>query len=417
MRLAHGLRLLIVIAAATAAATCTKVIETVPFEPPTSAYAPTPCHSALGYYFLPQALLVVSANSDSSQSSAPTVTLSSPPVTIADRLQAFCLDYLASPTSIDVVSVDRSAQGLLQRINSNVEDRTPAIAQALIQTAENFAIAAGRGTPATSSPVADSLNIQIDPFSWNDLMLAKKSLRRFGFCLYVEGFSFDTTGLSAREIRKRANAWCSKSADSTPYFENPIMAYATLPVSPEAMRGGVLYRPKTTHKIVLMRKTDPTGPGSWELYQTKRFDLPNASPILSIGIERALFTTRTTTVNFNDGTLTDVAIDKDSEAVGFVAIPLTVAKAITDVPAQILQLRLADTQSQIALVNAQGNLLKALRDYNSVVNPSASGVTARSTSVGSTDTRSGQLFGACLDASNGNVQACDDFSRGGSGGR
>jgi hypothetical protein len=404
--LSHGPRLLTALAAAAALAACTQVIETVPFEPVEFSSAPTRCHSALGYYFLPRALLNVKATSDPVARTR-TLDLGSVPTTIADTKQAFCLDYLASPQSIDLVVVDRSPLGLLQRINSNVEDRTPQIAQMLIQTAENLAIA-GRAA-ALPNTQSDSLNIQFDPFNYADMVETKKALRRFGFCIYVEGYSFPSEGLSNQQIRAGANDWCSSPIEATPFFEHPLLTFAKLPVPPEAMRRGVLYRPKSTHNIVILRRKDPAG-GPWELFQTKRFELPNASPVLSIGIERALFTTRVTTVNFNDGTLTDVAVDKDSEAVGFVTIPLAAAKAITEVPSQIVKFRIADTQSHAALINAQGNLLKALADYNALVHPPAT------TGLGgampkSAIARSGQFIGGCLDA-NGPAAACANLANG-----
>src|ERR1051326_1483506 len=91
-----------VIASAAALAACTQVIDTAPFETAESAYAPTVCHSALGYYYLPRALIIVKATSDPVARTR-TLDLASTATTIADTKQAFCLDYLASPSSIDLV--------------------------------------------------------------------------------------------------------------------------------------------------------------------------------------------------------------------------------------------------------------------------------------------------------------------------
>jgi hypothetical protein len=176
---------------------------------------------------------------------------------------------------------------------------------------------------------------------------------------------------------------------------------AMSPVPPEAMRTGILYRPKMTYKVVILRKTDPNGRVPWTLYQTIRVEMVNASPILSIGLERAAFANRKTTAYFDSGTLTDVAVDKDSEAAGFVVIPLSIAQAIVDVPAQILQVRIADTQNQAALLQAQGQLFQAMAQYSNLTGQQSglpAGVPSRSTSVS-------QVVSNCLNG-NGDPGYC-----------
>jgi hypothetical protein len=141
--------------------------------------------------------------------------------------------------------------------------------------------------------------------------------------------------------------------------------------------------------------------------------MPNASPVLSIGVKRANFTKRQTTLVFDRGTLTDVAIDKGSEAEGFVVIPLAVAKAIVDIPAQIVQVRIADVQSHAALIQAQGNLVKATSDYAALVASvnGGTGAAGRAGNVrsGSSSFRNGQFVGGCLDG-NGPPEVCKNLA-------
>ena len=385
---------------------CGHVVETVAIRGE-GPYTASACHSELGNYLLPKALLTVTATATASTGTTradiePNITV------VADGAQSFCLDYLGSPTSIDRVTVARDPKGLLLSISSNVQDRTPNIVNKLIQTGENLALGAARDA-TKGEDVTDSLALTFDPFTWSDLMLVKGGLRRFGFCLYVEGYSFPTEGLSAAEIRAAASKWCSTPAHAVEPYEHPMQQFASLPVPPEVMGAGVLYRPKTAHKIVMLRKADPEGSGPWELYLTRRFDLPNVSPVLAIGIERAAFTTRKTTVNFNQGTLTDVAVDKDSEVAGFVTIPLTLAKAIVDVPGQIIKLRLADTQGQAQLVQAQGNLIGALANYNALVNGPAGGGAAAGLPK-SAAFRDGQFVAGCVEGGGGPI-VCNDLAR------
>lgn len=400
MRFAVRCRVAAAIAGMLILAACSRVIETSgPIDPRAPAWDPA-CYSALGYYFLPRTMLSVNATADPTAASQ-IATISSG--VYADRSQAFCLDYLSLPTSADAVTVKRNERGLLLSISSAVEDRTPEIAAALVQTAENFTIAAGR-TVSVPGPQPDKLTIQFDPFVWDDLIMANEGLRRFDFCIYVEGFSFPIKGLDSERARRAASSWCS-----APYRYDPrVYAFADLPVAPELMRQGILYRPLASHKVVLLHRKE----GNWDLYQTQRFDMPNASPVLSIGVDRALFTRRSTAIYFDQGSLSDVAVDKGSELEGFVTIPLAVAKAVVDIPAQIVQLRLADTQSHAALIQAQGSLLNAVASYSNLIasrNPSSPG--RRSAPLPSGDTRSGQFVGACID-SNGPPEDCKSLSGG-----
>jgi len=383
------------VAVALISSACSQVLETQMIWPDSPTSEPQ-CHSALGYYYLPRTLLSLQVKADKT---APQQVVTAWGVeTHADRNQAFCLDYLASPTSVDNVVVQRTEEGLLTSINASVEDRTPAIITSLVQTAENLAIAGARSTAVPGQ--IETLNIQFDPFVWEELMLAKAELRRFDMCLYVEGFSFPTEGMTAAEVRAAAGRWCSTDAHATPRYDPRGYTFATLPVPPAVMRVGILYRPMATHRVVILRRKS----GVWELYQNKRVEMPNASPVLSIGVQRAMFTTRQTSLLFNNGTLTDVAIDKKSEAEGFVVIPLAVAKAITDIPAQIVQVRLADVQSHAALIQAQGNLVNATAQYAALVasingnSGSGAGRAGVISGSGSADFRSGQFVGGCLDS-------------------
>ena len=401
--------LLALLALALASSACsTQVLETQMIWPDSPSSVPQ-CHSALGYYYLPRTLLSLQVMSDKASKEQKITAWGTE--THADRNQAFCLDYLASAASIDNVTVQRTEEGMLTSINASVEDRTPAIVTALIQTAENFAIAGARTVAVPGQ--TDSLNIQFDPFVWEEMLLAKAELRRFNMCLYVEGFSFPTEGMTAAEVRAAANKWCSTDAHATRRYDPRGYTFATLPVPPEAMRAGILYRPMATHRVVILREKA----GTWELYHNKRIEMPNASPVLAIGVQRAMFTTRKTTLLFNNGTLTDVALDKGSEAEGFVVIPLAVAKALVDIPAQIIQVRIADVQSHAALIQAQGSLVDATAKYAALVAatngsagaaPGRAGAIARSRG-GSADFRNGQFVGGCLDG-NGPPDVCKNLA-------
>jgi hypothetical protein len=167
------------------------------------------------------------------------------------------------------------------------------------------------------------------------------------------------------------------------------------------MSSGVLYRPNIAHKVVILRRRDPGGRAPWTVYQTKQVDMPNISPVLAIGVDRAIFANRKTTLSFSKGVLTDVAINKGSELVGFVQIPLAVAKAIVDVPGQIVTLRLVDTQNKTALLTAQTQLIQAIAAYRQTTGSDP--ILGRSAPL--PEERRARIRAACADA-NGLAELC-----------
>lgn len=389
------------------AGACSRVVETKDIAPvPALGYAKS-CHSTLGSYFLPRALLQIKVEAGDKIVSDGLVAT---PIMVADREQTFCLDYLSLPTSEDIVTAKRDANGLLSVITSEVIDKTPEIARTLTAIGANIALQTGRGAQLTEARPGDSVELEFDPFTWRELALANKALRRFGFCLYVEDYSFPKPRRSAARLDAVAQRWCERPW----HYRRPEVSLARLPVPSEVMKTGVLYRPNATHKIVILRKADPGRRGArhWKLFQTKRVQVPNVSPVLSLGVDRAAFTSRKTTLKFNGGVLTDVQIEKGSELVGFVSIPLAVAKAVVDVPAQIVKLRIADTQNAGALLTAQSQLLDAIARHEEVL---AGGGGGRSTVGGgrrralirNTSYSTGLLIGGCRDAGGG--PACDNL--------
>jgi hypothetical protein len=362
----RALAALSLLAMAMAVSGCTEVLETRPFQPGVEAAGET-CTTPFGVYYLPKALLQIYFN--------PPETLVVTPKFVADDSQRACLDYLASATSDDVIKVTRTADGLLEAVSSKVTDRTPDIALKLLNVAESAAIAGGR---AQTGIAAEPINLTFDPFDARQARTAKEALRRLGLCLFVEGYSFDPEKTTPQE-------WCAQT-NPKPY-RAPVAALAYLPAEEIAHAAGLLYRPNIAHKIVMMRKSDPGGRGGWILTNTWRIEMPNVSPIFSLNIGRTVFATNRTEVTFRQGVLADIRIEKGSELWGIATIPVALAKTIAEIPAQILQFQLADTQAEAKLLDAQATLLAATIAYSQ-----------KAAAAGRSDGRSGNFVDNCINA-------------------
>ena len=366
------------------ATACTTVFETGSLNQ-TEGIA---CRTSAGAYYMPRVLVRIALKRAELGRGFQLDKETPKYVTVADRRhQPYCLDYLASPTSKDVIAVDRGTNGLLQKVYSNVKDRSTQIALTLIETGALFAKAGLRSGVLGAGP-QETVDLTFDPFDPQEMSEINRALRRFGFCVYIENHSFEDGAINPQ-------AWCS-DPNQERHVNQYNMLLATTPVVPEAMNTGILYRPNATHKLVIRRKSDPTGREPWGLFMTKHMEWPNVSPIFSIGVYRALFTSRLTELKFVDGVLTNVSIDKGSELESFSRIPLAVAQAIVKLPTEIIMLRIDDTKNQTSLATAEMTLISTLAELNQTTMNNPGAVATMGLPVGQIPDRLKQLFEHCV---------------------
>lgn len=378
-------RVMLSTACLAAATACTTVFETTS----ENLVEGVACRTTAGAYYLPKALVRIAIAPNAGgrgfrlDKATPTFQY------VADRHHPpYCLDYLASPTSKDIIAVNRTNNGLLQKVFSNIEDRSAEIAFKLIDTAELLTTAALRSGQFDAAGTQETADFTFDPFNPVEMTEINKALRRFGFCVYIENHSFPDDTVNPQ-------TWCSD-----PMQERYVNAYnvmlATTPVIPELMNAGILYRPSATHKLVIRRKNDPTGREPWALLLTKHVEMPNVSPIFSIGVYRALFATRKTELTFASGILTNVKIDKTSELESFSRIPLRIAQAVVNIPTEIIQLRINDVTDQTTLANKQMELIVALATLNKTTAANPAAVATIGVPPGQLPDRLQQLMQFCL---------------------
>ena len=132
------------------------------------------CQSNAGTYHLPRRLITVQITPGTPPASfAITVDKKSAAGApyVADRNETYCLDFLLSYLSADRVGIQRNADGLLQRVYTQADDKTPKIAQDLIQAAADLISSDRAGSLGRSArpqfkenatPVLASF--QFDPF-------------------------------------------------------------------------------------------------------------------------------------------------------------------------------------------------------------------------------------------------------------
>lgn len=102
-----------------------------------------------------------------------------------------------------------------------------------------------------------------------------------------------------------------------------------------------------------------------ETRQTFLAMAPNDGPITNVDVSRASFVTKTTKLSIVNGMLRKIEMEKPSQLMGFIKIPVDMAKAVAEIPGSILSFQIKNTQDEASFYKAQTDLLtqmQALKD-------------------------------------------------------
>ena len=375
----------------------------------------TGCHGSAGSYFLAKSKLRIVV--DESKADQSIFTLKEE--RIADRRRSYCLDFLGSVTSEDKLIVNKNANGLLLEITGNAKDKSQSIAEALIDTGKQIALAAAvrSQTGSSNTGLPNTYMDTFDPFDEQEMRVLNHNLKRFGMCVYVPPaksvvsleFLENYCGrrLSLRQ-RDRDLLGSKGTYPSGPVYKSyEPLPYQATDLPPSNYRRGILYRPRLPYPVYVMKQKNRKLRGGWYVLDKVEMYLENEAPVLSVGVNRSYFADRKTVLTFDEGYLRDVTIDKGSELAGFVSIPLKIAKAIVDLPAEIVTLKIeiggkqrdllanraALYRAQADLLEAQAKLLEVQRDNPGVGLNASSGIDAAG-------------FNSTLRSGAGGVRAC-----------
>lgn len=329
------------------------------------------CASPLGSYALPKTnlraeLKRTAAVKENNTIKAPaTATLTITPVQRADRALQFCLDHISSAFAADTIKIAKSG-AFLQSVFVNATDRTVQIVATLLRTA----MIAATGNPLYGRSLFGDVegtlvDVEFDPFDRAETARANRILRQaaaeWGFCVYVP---YANPALAGEKYCENPD-WTSPSGDK---FARMYEAYSRSPIDPKTP--GLLYRPRPTYPIVIYQKPPSHGSKSkgagakvvadvWKIARIEHHPLENVSPVLSLGIERAVFSQRISSFVFNNGVLQTACVSKGSEIEGFVEIPLDISRALVALPAQIATVQFGRRDSEAKLAQAQALAINA----------------------------------------------------------
>jgi hypothetical protein len=352
---------------------------------------------------------------------------------IPDPRQRYRLDYDALSTASDEVKVELTTAGLLDQITITSEEHSDAIAIKIAQTAIEAAklAAVGAVAPEPEAP-REVYRTRFDPTSCEDVAWVNVQLKeldrarkdeiaraideraddRRELQLYIEearakardeaspswAKDLETKAdqvaterrpaidLARREIRRlqrldteHAPLWIDVRDPVTGVSILPCGTAETIPLDdsaegsgdallPLGSESGIYYRLPRAFTLVL---------GTDDRYrEAAEVDIivpdPTPGAVSALDIARTIAVRRVTTIDFENGLLKSVSLNKPSEALELTAVPYEIIKAVAALPAELIQLKVDYSSKETALAEARKkqavaeqallDLLKQIRD-------------------------------------------------------
>lgn len=291
-----------------------------------------------------------------------------------DPRHIYCLNFLESPLSDDVVQVAYSidqgnnaagfglptgaATGLLSAVVSKNVDQSGEIIRNFIRAifiliSGNATGNFGRESIDRTKYVIREMTVQdVDPFDLAQMANLNRSLKEYGFCVTMGAYTHDARRMSA-------DAYCNRPARVFAPGQAP--AYAEIAGNQDyvvkKLPVGIYYRPRQPYELFVYVRDDAEIAKPWQLRKIDTILLENISPVISIGITRAAFAEKRVAFAFDHGNLLKVCVAKGSEVEGAIQIPLDIIYGIASLPSETIAAEIALKNGEVELLNAQEQLI------------------------------------------------------------
>ncbi|RMG28431.1 MAG: hypothetical protein D6730_05575 [Bacteroidetes bacterium] len=288
-----------------------------------------PAGSNFHYYHLPKGMLKVTVMEIPLAGGRKNYDISATEVMIPDPQQRYFFRYHANAFSNDKIDIQFSKEGFLKRIDTTMEDKTGAVVDAIVDTVAEVAKAV-TGLRSVGEPVKLFEEI-IDPFDEATMSRINGMLAQVG-----NGFTLGLEPLVATQASGESSSL--ESGPETPTGANLF---------------GVYCRPVEPYQFIVR---------SGNVEQRQLVMLPHHEVVHFVEIPYARFVTNKFTMEFNDtGYPISIHVEKPSQALAIIEMPLRVIKAILDIPAQIFQFRINYNNQRLQSVKSEQALQQALQ--------------------------------------------------------
>ena len=235
------------------------------------------------------------------------------------------IDYKRSAFAHDLVTVTLTAEGLLDKVEVTATDQSGALVVKLVDIAKAVVTTI---PPSSGVPKAKAGQLSLE----EDIVIATVTINPIADCdnsprsfFYGASCNISASVFGASKIKYKGTPECDK---------------------------GIYFRPVLPYEITLSNSKR-------KLTSTVNVMLPNDAPIFELPVTRGAFVKKVTELDFENGVLTQVKIDKPSELLGALDIPLAAARAILSIPAELVQFKIDTAKDQSELIKAQKDLIEA----------------------------------------------------------
>jgi hypothetical protein len=320
-----------------------------------------PTNTLGSYYFLPKSRIKIDGVPGKDTG---TYSITITPVNEPDRNHRYFLRYHPNALAEDTYTITVDAKGLLQTLNLQAEDKTPAIinkvadtAASILSAAENAAAMVRlQGTPPPKpcdSPPQLPFTVVFDPQDENEYSKARRLVSAAHFILDVS---------PVPSARRKTSSFTADGNKQVLVDARGVSSSELQTLSSD----GVFFHPPTI-VTVEVRPEDST---CLRLVYVTDIRIPDKHQLAVFDLRRMALVKRTTNLAFVDGNLTTVGETRPSQALAAVTIPADLAaKAAAAIPALIkiqndtanasVNAETARLNAQTARLNAESNWLKA----------------------------------------------------------
>ena len=277
------------------------------------------------YYFLPKAIIRIQVLEGKGKDGKEKRALHYvETIIVPDESELLLLDYNQSALSNDSLTIQLTADGLLKKVETTVEDKSGEIIVKLAEVGKEVAKAA-----IYVSSVGESPRVIRDlTFSPSDFSKVNSEVLNV------------MPGNLQIDLRPMVSLSSSNKGGD------------------DKSAPGVCFRPQIPYKLRFFK--------GGAVVEQRILLLPDGAPKICMPIERSAFVKKVTNLTFDKGVLTEVHIEKPSEVLGFMDIPVSITKAIASIPAELVQIKINYSNKEKDLANARRAELeakKALLDY------------------------------------------------------
>lgn len=278
-----------------------------------------------------------------------TVTVGKPEY-IADGSKQYFLEYLEEAFSDDEFSLKVGANGLLQSTDSKSTDRTGDVIRKFAELASQVAkFGVTTALPGRRAIAGPREKCNLPSFAIERLVPIHPSTPS---TISVSLDSTTSVGNISVEVVES-----SKPAEYDLKTKEGTRDY--LPKIERTYHHGVVFpvvQPVTAN--IVFNPNDAAKACNATTEQRSLYAMAPNGDIFRADVSRAALVTKHVALTVEDGVLTAIKVEKPSEALAFVSLPVDVLKTLVAIPGELLTLKVKHLQDEGSLTKAEAELLK-----------------------------------------------------------